>query len=87
MNLVACEFGLRTLAGDHDGAALGVDLDSVLVGGFERQEEQRPQHFDHVIIRVIVVVEQDDVIERFEALGVLGSGFWSSGGGWQPFKW
>jgi hypothetical protein len=27
------------------------------------------------------------VVQRFQALGVMGSGFRSSGGGWQPFKW
>ena len=87
MDLVAREFGVRPLTGDHDGAAFDVYLDSVLIGGFERQKEQRAKHLDDVIVGVIVVVKQDDVIERFEALGVLGSGFWSSCGGWQAFKW
>src|SRR5665213_4163187 len=54
VNLVARVFGLRTLAGDHDSAALSVYLDGMLVGSFERQEKQRPQHFDHVIIGVTV---------------------------------
>ena len=42
----------------------------MLIGGFERQKEQRAQHFDDVIVGVIVVVEQDDVIERLKTLGV-----------------
>ena len=87
MDLVAREFGMRTLASDHDGAAFGVDLDGVLIGGFDGQEKQGAQHFDDVVIGVIVVVQQDDVVERLEALGVLSTGFWNSRGGWQPFKW
>ena len=78
MDLIARKFGVRTLTGDHDGAACGIHLDGVLIGGFERQKEQRPQHFDHVIVGVIVVVKQDDVEQRLETLGVVSSGFWSS---------
>jgi hypothetical protein len=87
MDLIAREFGVRPLTGNHDGAPLGVYFDGMMIGGFKRQKEQCAEHFDDVIVGVIVVVKQDDVVERFEALGVTGSGFWSSSGGWQAFKW
>jgi hypothetical protein len=87
MDLVACEFGVRSLAGDDDGAAFGVDFDGVLIGGFERQEEERSEHFNNVVIGVVVIIEQDDVVERLETLGVVRSGFWRSCGSWQAIKW
>ena len=91
MDLIAREFSVRPLTGDYDGAAFGVHLDGVLIGGFEGQKEECSQHFDYVIVGMVVVVEQNDVEQLLEALGIAGSGFWISGGGWQPsngrMKW
>ena len=80
MDLVARILGLEALARDHNRAPGGVHLHSVLVGGFERQEEQRSQHLDDVIVGVLVVIEQDDVVEGREAFAFGSSGFRSSGG-------
>jgi hypothetical protein len=84
MDLIAPVFGLRTFARDDDRAPRGIHLHRVLIGAFERQEEQRTQHLHHVIVGVLVVVEQDDVVERREAFDFGCSGFRSSGGDWQP---
>ena len=80
MDLVARVFGLRALARDDNRAPGGIHLHSVLIGGFERQEEQRSQHLDDVIVGVLVVIEQYDVVEGREAFAFRGSGFRSSGG-------
>jgi hypothetical protein len=39
----------------------------MLIGRFYRQEKQGPQHLHHIIIGVLVVIEQDDVVEGREA--------------------
>ena len=57
MDLIAREFGVRTLTSDYDGAASGVHLDGVLISGFEGQEEERSQHFNHVVVGVVVIIE------------------------------
>jgi len=87
MDLIAREFGVRTLTGDHNSTAFSIHLDGVLIGGFKGQKEERSQHFDDVVVRMVVVVQQNDMEQRLQTLGVVGSGFWSSRGGWQPFKW
>ena len=83
VDLVAGEFGLRELAGDDDGASTGIHLDGMLIRGFEREAEQRPQHFYHVIVGMLVVIEQDDVVEWREAFGFGSSGVRSGDRGWQ----
>jgi hypothetical protein len=84
MNLIACVFGLRALTRDDDRAAGGIHLNSVLIGGFDRQEEQRAQHFHHVIVGVLVIIQQDDVVKGCEAFAFESSGFRSRGGDCQP---
>ena len=80
MDLIPRVFGLWALTRDDDRAPRGIHLHGVLIGGFERQEEQRAQHFHHVIVGVLVVIEQDDVVEGREAFAFESSGFRSSGG-------
>ena len=80
MDLVARVFGLRALTRYNDRAPGGIHLHSVLIGGFERQKEQRSQHFHHVIVGVLIVIEQDNVVEGREAFAFKSSGFRSSGG-------
>jgi hypothetical protein len=80
MDLVARVFSLRALTGDHNGAPRGIHLDRVLIGGFNRQEEQRTKHLHHVIVGVQVVIEQDDMVERGEAFAFGSSAFRSSRG-------
>ena len=87
MYLIAREFGMRALTRDHNRAALGIHFDGVMISGFERQKEERAQHFDHVVVGMLIVVEQDYMEERLKTLSVVSSGLRSSGGGWQPFKW
>ena len=84
MNLVARVFGLRALTRDDHRAPRGINLHSVLIGGFERQEEQRAKHLDDVIVGVLVVIEQDNVVEGREAFAFESSGFRSSRGDCQP---
>ncbi len=84
MNLIARVFGLRALTRDDNRAPGGIHLHGVLIGGFERQEEQRSQHFHHVIVGVLVVIEQDDVVKGCEAFAFESSGFRNSGGDSQP---
>jgi hypothetical protein len=80
MDLVARVFGLRELTRDDDRAPRRIYLHGVLISGFEGQEKERAQHFDHVIVGVLVVIEQDDVVEGREAFAFESSGFRSSGG-------
>ena len=80
MDLVARVFGLRALTRNDNRAPRRIHLHSVLVGGFKRQKEQRAQHLDHVIVGVLVVIEQDDVVEGREAFAFESSGFRSSSG-------
>src|SRR5579872_2916952 len=63
MNLIAAEFGLVELAGHDDGAAGGVNLHGVLEGVGFREGEKLLEHLDHVLVGVLVVVEQHDVVE------------------------
>jgi len=84
MDLVARVFSLRALTRDHNCAPRRIHLDGMLIGGFDRQEEQRAQHLHHVIVGVLVVIEQDDVVERREAFAFESSGFRSRRGDCQP---
>jgi len=83
MDLVPPVFGLWALTCHDDRAPRGIHLHRVLIRGFYRQEEQRAQHFHYIIVGVLVVIEQDDVVERREAFGFESSGFRSSRGDWQ----
>jgi hypothetical protein len=83
VDLIPRVFGLRALTRDDNRAPSGIHLHSMLICGFDREEEQRTQHFHDVIVGVLVVIEQDDMVERREAFAFGGSGFRSSGGDWQ----
>ena len=83
MDLIAGEFRLRELTGNHNRSALGIYLDRMLIGGFERQEKQGTQHFNYVVIGMFVVIEQDDVVERKETFGFRGPGLRGDGRGCQ----
>ena len=80
MDLVARVFSLRALTRDHNRAPRGIHLHSMLIRGFDRQEEQRAQHLHDVIVGVLVVIEQDDVVKGREAFAFESSGFRSSRG-------
>src|ERR1035437_548943 len=68
VDLVASEFGLAQFAGNEHGASGAVHLFGVPVGLVEREDEDFLQHFDHVVIRVIVVVQKNDAIQRDQVL-------------------
>ncbi len=80
MNLIAGIFRLRALTRNDNRASRGIHLDSVLIGGFDRQKEQRTQHFHHVIVGMLIVIKQDDVEKRREAFAFGSSGFRNSRG-------
>src|SRR5579862_8302236 len=63
VNLVASELGLRLLARNNDSAAATVDFLGVPESLLERKDEEHLQHFDHVVVTVIVIVEQDNPVE------------------------
>ena len=83
MDLIPRVFGLRALTRDDNRAPSGIHLHSMLICGFDREEEQGTQHFHDVIVGVLVVVKQDDMVERREAFAFGSSGFRSSRGDWQ----
>src|ERR1039458_2744220 len=70
VDLVAGEFGLAKLAGDERGASGAVLLLGVAVGLVEGEDEDFLQHFDDVIIGVIVVIEEDDAVQRDQAIAL-----------------
>ena len=80
MNLVAAELGLGAFAGDDDGAACGIYFDGVAEGGLDREAEDLDEHLDHVVVGVLVIVEQHDVEKRGELFALLGAGFGQGGG-------
>ena len=51
------------LAGHHDGATGRVNLFRMAECYFRGHEENRPQHFDHIVIGMLVVVEQHHVVQ------------------------
>ena len=71
VNLVAAEFCDRQFRCQDDGAARCVDFNGMLIGARLTQEKERLKHLDDVVIRVLIVVEQHDVIQR-NALFELG---------------
>jgi hypothetical protein len=64
MNLVAPEFSRGQIASHHDGTAGTVHFNHVIPSLRFGDREQLFEHFDDVFGRVIVVIEQHDVIER-----------------------
>lgn len=76
MDLIAGVFGLAEFAGDEDGAAGAVYFFGVPVGLVEGENEDLLQHFDDVIVGVIVVIEEDDPVQRDELFPFEDFGFW-----------
>jgi len=80
VDLIPGEFGLGKFAGDEDGSPHGIDLLGVTQSLFGGEDEDLLQHLDHVIVGMIVVVDQDYVVER-DLDGLLGGiGSWSRDG-------
>jgi len=61
VNLIARELGCRPLAGDDDGASGRIDLHGVLKGGFRGEEKELLKHLDHIVVCVLIIIEQDYV--------------------------
>ena len=80
MDLVAPVLGLREFARHDNRTPRGIHFYSVLIGGFDRQKEQRPQHFHYVIVGMLVIVEENDVKERREAFAFESASFRSGRG-------
>ena len=60
-------FGVLERGGQADGLALRIDLFGDLKALFPRMAEQLLHHFDDIVIRMVVVVPQDDVVTRLPA--------------------
>jgi hypothetical protein len=71
VDLIAGEFGLRAFASDDDGAASGIDFEGVTEGPGGGDEEKFSEHFNDVGVRVVIVVEEDDVEMRVEGGSVV----------------
>jgi len=61
VNLIPSELRLRALAGNHDGPARGVDLPRMLKSDLLREKEELLKHFDHIVVRMLVIVQQNDM--------------------------
>ncbi len=81
VDLVPAELGLFKLAGYDDGAPRGVHFHGSIQGRFGRQNEQLAEHFDDVVVRMFVIVEQNHVKERRKAFFFDGFGLWNGGRG------
>src|SRR5579863_2548751 len=80
VDLIPGKFGLRKFTGDENRAAHGIHLLCVMQSLLGGEDEDLLQHFDHVVVGVIVVVDQDYVVER-GLDGLLGGiGSWSRDG-------
>ena len=89
VDLVLVGFALFSGGGFEDDAALGVDDAGEGPGFFGAVAEDGAEHFDDVLVGVLVVVEEDEVVEGGEVglfdggvTGVRGScGWWGDHGG------
>ena len=64
MNLIPSKFRFRQFACNHNSSTGGIDLDSVLKGEALWEEEEFLQHFHHIIVGVLIIVQKNYVIER-----------------------
>ena len=69
MNEVTFVFCLFQFTGQQDRRSFGVDLHCVRKRLGFRESENLFQHFDDVVVGVVVVVQQDDVIQRLKLIG------------------
>ena len=91
MYLVALQLGPFERGGVHDDPPAAIHLAGKLLAPFRHVTEKIAQHIDHVCVRVIVVIQQNDVVlllgslARFRALGranlTINSGVADGGGG------
>ena len=73
MDLVAFQFGVFLCGGEHDGAAVGIDIIGKLLALGGRVAEQFTEHLFHIFVRVVVAVLKDDVIAWHATLLVLAA--------------
>src|SRR5690606_21177467 len=71
-NLLHLQLGMFARGGQANGAACAIDAASDLEAGFERMAEELLHHDHHVLIRVIVVVPEDDMVARLPLGFFLG---------------
>jgi len=71
MDLIASKFGLLALASHHYGPARGVHFHGMAERDFGRQTKDLSQHFNHVIIGMLVIVEKHHVEKRSEVFSLL----------------
>lgn len=62
-NLISPEFSFLETASDEHGSLFGVDLNGVLIGLLDGKAKQPLQHFDNVVVAVVVVIQQDNVVK------------------------
>ncbi len=70
MNLVAFQLGMLLARGQHNHPSRRIDFPGQLIALLARIAEELLQHGDHVIIGVIIIVQQDDIV-RGLASGLL----------------
>jgi hypothetical protein len=80
MDLIAGKLGFRQLAGNQDCASGGIHLFRMMKGLFEGENKDLLQHLDHIVVAVIVVIEQHDAIERTLDVPLRELQAWSGGG-------
>jgi len=68
VNLVARKFCFRQFAGDQRGPAERIHFLRMPQSLFERKNENLLQHLDHIVIRVVIVVEKNHLIKRILVL-------------------
>jgi hypothetical protein len=61
VDLIAGKLRLRPLARNDDGPACRVNFPGMLEGNFQGHKEQHLQHFNHIVIGVFVVIQQNDM--------------------------
>jgi len=64
LDLVPAELGLFAFAGHNDRAANGIDLNSAPERRFSREKKYLREHFDYVVVGMVVIIEQHDVEQR-----------------------
>ena len=50
---------------------LRIDFDRVLVSLLHRKAKQPLQHLNHVVVAVVIVVQQDNIVERSRFVLIL----------------
>lgn len=80
VDLIPLEFGPLQGGGDEDGAPALVHLAGMRHAFFGIEAEDGAQHADDVFVGMVVVVKQDDVVERREpGFGLVVGGLFGLG--------